>query len=159
LKGKGDFDKTFASQAFTLFIPTFIFMWIPETLLAPFLIASGMNTIPWPAWAENLRVFVLPFIWIFIISIIALNKVHDISWWKEPVYHHNLVHPYGRNYGGLYQMSIACLRLGCQEGKEAQETRRDDAESGGQTVHAVSEVHGVGDGHHPQYGGGKARRD
>ena len=82
-KGKGDFDQTFASQAFTIYIPTFIFMWIPETLLAPFLIASGMHTLPWPEWVENLRIFVFPFIWIFIISTIALSKIHNIQWWKS----------------------------------------------------------------------------
>ena len=81
-RGKGDFDQTFASQAFTLHIPTFVFMWIPETFLAPILIANGTNNLPWPEWVENLRIFVFPFIWIFIISTIALSKVHDIQWWK-----------------------------------------------------------------------------
>jgi hypothetical protein len=31
---------------------------------------------------ENLRVFVFPFIWIFIISVIALSQIHNIRWWK-----------------------------------------------------------------------------
>jgi len=82
-RGKGDFDQTFASQAFTLYIPTLIFMWIPETLVAPILIANGMHAFPWPDWVENLRVFVLPFIWIFIISTVALSKIHSIQWWKS----------------------------------------------------------------------------
>lgn len=82
-RGKGDFDQTFASQAFTIYIPSFIFMWVPETLVAPILIASGMHTLPWPEWIENLRVFVFPFIWIFVISTIALSKIHDIQWWKS----------------------------------------------------------------------------
>jgi hypothetical protein len=81
--GRGSFDQTFASQAFTLHIPTFVFMWIPETFLAPFLIASGMNALPWPEWVENVRIFVLPFIWIFIISTIALSEIHKIRWWKS----------------------------------------------------------------------------
>lgn len=81
--GKGDFDDTFASQAFTILIPTFIFMWVPETLLAPILIANGMHTLPWPGWVENLRVLVLPFIWIFVISSIALSKIHRLEWWKS----------------------------------------------------------------------------
>jgi hypothetical protein len=82
-RGKGNFDQTVASQAFTLHIPTFIFMWIPETFLAPILIASGIHIFPWPDWAENLRVFVFPFAWIFIISTIALNRIHRIPWWKS----------------------------------------------------------------------------
>jgi len=83
VRGKGDFDQTLASQAFTLHVPTFIFMWIPETLLAPILIINGIDPFPWPDWVENLRVFVLPFIWIFIISVIALSKIHSIQWWKS----------------------------------------------------------------------------
>ena len=83
VRGKGNFDQTFASQAFTIYIPTFIFMWIPETFLAPFLIASGMHALPWPDWVENLRIFVFPFIWIFIISTMALSRVHNIQWWKS----------------------------------------------------------------------------
>jgi hypothetical protein len=81
-KGKGDFDQTFASQAFTVHIPTFIFMWIPETFLAPILIANGIQTLPWPDWAENLRIFVFPFIWIFVISTVALSRIHGIPRWK-----------------------------------------------------------------------------
>lgn len=82
-RGKGNFDQTFATQAFTLHIPTFIFMWIPETFIAPIFIANGMHTLPWPDWVENLRVFVFPLIWIFVISTIALSKIHNIQWWKS----------------------------------------------------------------------------
>jgi hypothetical protein len=80
--GRGDFDQTLASQAFTVHVPTFIFMWIPETFLAPILIINGIDPFPWPGWVENLRVFVFPFIWIFIISVIALSQIHNIRWWK-----------------------------------------------------------------------------
>ena len=81
--GTGDFDQTLASQAFTIHVPTFIFMWIPETFLAPILIINGIDPFPWPSWVENLRVFVLPFVWIFIISVTALSKIHNIQWWKS----------------------------------------------------------------------------
>ena len=82
-KGEGSFDQTFSSQAYTIHIPTFIFMWIPETLLAPILIAHGMHSLPWPDWVENLRIFFFPFAWIFIISTISLSRVHRIPWWKS----------------------------------------------------------------------------
>jgi hypothetical protein len=82
-RGEGGFDQTFSSQAFTVHIPTFIFMWIPETFLAPILIANGIQTLPWPNWAENLRIFVFPFAWIFVISTIALSKTHRTPWWKS----------------------------------------------------------------------------
>ena len=42
--GKGTFDATFASQAFTLLIPCFIFMWIPETFLLPIRAAHPCRT-------------------------------------------------------------------------------------------------------------------
>ena len=82
-RGRGDFDQTLASQAFTVHVSTFIFMWIPETFLAPILIVNGIDPFPWPSWAENLRVFGLPFAWIFIISVIALSQIHNIRWWKS----------------------------------------------------------------------------
>jgi hypothetical protein len=81
-KGEGDFDQTLASQAFTAHIPTFIFMWIPETFLAPILIANGIYTLPWPEWAEILRIFVFPIAWMFAISTIALSRVHRVPRWK-----------------------------------------------------------------------------
>jgi hypothetical protein len=74
---------TFASQAFTLHIPNVILMWIPETLLLPIQHAMGINTIPWPQWIEILRVFIIPFPWIFFLSTVALSKIHKISWWKS----------------------------------------------------------------------------
>jgi len=83
VRGTGNFDQTLASQAFTVYVPTFIFMWIPETLLAPILIINGIDPFPWPSWVENLRVFVLPFVWIFIISVTALSQIHNIKWWKS----------------------------------------------------------------------------
>jgi hypothetical protein len=58
-------------------------MWIPETFLAPILIVNGIDPFPWPGWVENLRVFALPFLWIFVISVIALSQIHDIRWWKS----------------------------------------------------------------------------
>jgi hypothetical protein len=58
-------------------------MWIPETLVAPILFVNGIHALPWPEWVENLRVFILPFIWIFIISTIALVRIHKIQWWKS----------------------------------------------------------------------------
>lgn len=84
-RGEGDFDQTLASQAFTLHIPICIFMWIPGTFLAPILIASGIYTLPWPEWAEILRIFVFPFAWMFVISTIVLSGIHRIPWWKNVI--------------------------------------------------------------------------
>ena len=81
--GKGTFEATFASQSFTLHIPCFIFMWMPETLLLPIQYATGIHSFPWPQWIEILRVFIIPFPWIFYMSTIALSKIHKINWWKS----------------------------------------------------------------------------
>lgn len=63
--GKGTFETTFASQMYTLIIPCVVFMLLLELLVAPVLFALGYAGPPWPAWVETLRVFVLPFAWIF----------------------------------------------------------------------------------------------
>ena len=81
--GKGTFDATFASQAYTLHIPCAIFMWIPETFLLPILYSMDIHSVPWPEWIEILRVFIIPFPWILFMSIVALSKIHKISWWKS----------------------------------------------------------------------------
>jgi hypothetical protein len=79
MKGKGSFEATFSSQVFTIYIPAVIFMWLPELIIYSILF---MKEYPWPDYLEYLRVFVLPFIWMIIISTIALIKVHKFSWWK-----------------------------------------------------------------------------
>jgi hypothetical protein len=81
--GKGTFDATFASQASTLHVPCVIFMWIPETFLLPIFYAMGIHSVPWPQWIEILRIFIIPFPWIFFMSTVALSKIHKISWWKS----------------------------------------------------------------------------
>jgi hypothetical protein len=79
MQGKGSFEATFSTQVFTIYIPTVIFMWFPELIIYSILF---MKEYPWPDYLEYLRVFVLPFIWMIIISTIALMKIHKFSWWK-----------------------------------------------------------------------------
>jgi len=81
--GKGTFDATFASQAYTLHVPCVIFMWIPETLLLPVFYVMGSHSPLWPQWIEIIRIFLIPFSWIFFMSTAALSKIHRISWWKS----------------------------------------------------------------------------
>jgi len=80
---KPEFDTIFTTQSFTIFIPCIIFMWIPETFVAPFLIMKGMDTLPWSEWIENLRVFIIPFLWIFYMSTLTLTKITHLPWWKS----------------------------------------------------------------------------
>lgn len=80
--GKGTFNATFATQAYTLHVPCAFLMWLPETFLMPILFAMDIHTVPWPEWVETLRVFVVPFLWIFYSSAVALGRIHGIIWWK-----------------------------------------------------------------------------
>ncbi|UCB45579.1 MAG: YIP1 family protein [Spirochaetota bacterium] len=81
--GKGSFDATFASQSYTMYIPSLILHWVPETFYFPFLVANGVTSFPWPGWIEQTRVFIVPFSWILVLSVIALTKVHKIHFLKS----------------------------------------------------------------------------
>jgi hypothetical protein len=78
--GKGSFEATFSIIAYAVIIPCVVFMLLLELLVAPFFMAFGYTTVPWPQWVETLRVFVLPFAWIFFIATISLSKIHKITW-------------------------------------------------------------------------------
>jgi hypothetical protein len=79
--GKGSFEATFASQMFTTIIPCVVFMFIIDFFLALPLSAAGIRSLPWPLWVELLRVFILPFAWIFFMSAVALSRIHGIAWY------------------------------------------------------------------------------
>jgi hypothetical protein len=78
--GVGSFDATFATQTYALIIPCVVFMLSYELLAAPFLIAAGKRHLPWPQWVEILRVFILPFAWIFFLTTVTLSRVHGLHW-------------------------------------------------------------------------------
>lgn len=77
--GRGAFDTTFASSAFSLHLPMALLMWIPEVLVAPWLYGASPHHLPWPAWIELLRMFLVPMPWAGIVSALALAKLHQIS--------------------------------------------------------------------------------
>jgi hypothetical protein len=74
--GGGTFEATFAAEMYCVIVPCVVFMLLLEMLVAPVAIALGMKAVPWPSWVEVLRTFVLPFAWIFILSILTLRKIH-----------------------------------------------------------------------------------
>ena len=74
--GKGSFEATFAAEMYSVIVPCVVFMLILEMLVAPVAIALGMRSIPWPNWVEVLRTFVLPFAWVFALSIVSLRTIH-----------------------------------------------------------------------------------
>jgi hypothetical protein len=74
--GRGSLEATFAVCAYAIIVPCVVFMLILEMLFAPVAVALGMKRLPWPEWVELLRVFVLPFAWIFALSALSVKRVH-----------------------------------------------------------------------------------
>jgi hypothetical protein len=93
--GKGSFEATFASQVLANVIPCILFMLIPELFLAPFFIAGGATSLPWPEWVESLRIFILPLSWLYALSVLGLARVQKIAWPKA-----------------LLIVPVACIPLG-----------------------------------------------
>jgi len=71
----GQFEDALAVFAIAWVVPSFYFMWIPETLVAPFL---GRGT--FPVWLEMLRLMVLPVIWQVYLVARGLRTTHQASW-------------------------------------------------------------------------------
>jgi hypothetical protein len=80
--GTGSFEATFASQVLANVIPCILFMLLPELFVAPFFIAAGSTSLPWPDWVESLRIFILPFSWLYALSVLGLARVQRIAWPK-----------------------------------------------------------------------------
>jgi len=93
--GTGSFEATFAAQVLANVIPSIIFMLIPELFVAPFIIAAGRTSLPWPEWVESLRIFILPLSWLYALSVLALARVQKIAWPKA-----------------LLIVPVACIPLG-----------------------------------------------
>lgn len=77
--GRGTFEATFGSSAFSLHLPMLLLMWIPEIFVAPALYARTGRHLPWPVWLELLRIFLIPLPWAAIASTMALSRIHRLS--------------------------------------------------------------------------------
>lgn len=40
----------------------------------------GSQKVPWPEFVEVLRVFVLPFAWVFTMATVSLSRIHALHW-------------------------------------------------------------------------------
>jgi hypothetical protein len=78
--GSGSFEATFGGQMYANILPCALFMLVPELLLAPPLFALGYTGVPWPAWVETLRIFVIPLSWLYALAVLALAKGQKIPW-------------------------------------------------------------------------------
>jgi hypothetical protein len=56
-------------------IPSFVLMWLPETLIVPF-----FGEVPWPAWIDLLRLSILAPIWHIALVVIGIRKTHRVGW-------------------------------------------------------------------------------
>jgi hypothetical protein len=80
--GSGSFEGTFGGQMYANILPCALFMLVPELFLAPVLFALGYSGVPWPAWIETLRIFILPLSWLYALAVLALSRAQKIFWPK-----------------------------------------------------------------------------
>jgi hypothetical protein len=80
--GRGSYDATLGASMYALVLPWIFFTLSFELLVAPFLIARGIDRLPWPDWIEALRVYGLPIPWMFALCTLVIVRVHDLAWWK-----------------------------------------------------------------------------
>jgi hypothetical protein len=73
----GQFEGALAVFAVAWVVPSFYFMWIPETFIAPLL---GRDA--FPMWLEMLRLMVLPVIWQVYLVALGLRITYCTIWLK-----------------------------------------------------------------------------
>jgi hypothetical protein len=71
------FEDTMLVTTVAWVIPSFVLMWLPETLIVPFFRGS-----PWPEWVDILRLGILSPIWYIVLLIIGLRKTIKIGLWR-----------------------------------------------------------------------------
>ncbi len=82
--GKGSFEKAFPVLSFTLLVPSFIFVLIPEIILFPFLYdVHSMHKTALPFILEAARVFILPGALAIILSVPAISRICKLDYIKS----------------------------------------------------------------------------
>ena len=69
------FEDALLVNAMAWVIPSFVFMWLPETF-----VVSIVRDIPWPGWTEILRLAVFPVIWQVVLVVIGMRETHRVGW-------------------------------------------------------------------------------
>ena len=69
------YEDAMAVNAIAWIVPSFVLMWLPETLVVPF-----YRAVPWPSWLEVLRLFVLAPVWQIILTATGMRKLYLVSW-------------------------------------------------------------------------------
>ncbi|MFN2167365.1 MAG: hypothetical protein ACK2U9_14005, partial [Anaerolineae bacterium] len=73
--GASSFEDALVVNTIAWVIPSFVLMWLPETLIAPFF--GGM---PWPSWVEVLRLSVLAPLWQGALVLTGMRTTHVVGW-------------------------------------------------------------------------------
>ena len=85
LRGVGTFEDTFAVLSLGIVLPTFLLMWVPETLvlvLAPQLRAEALGGFPFmPEWLNTVRQIAVP-LWAAAVWMRAMPVVHGFGSWR-----------------------------------------------------------------------------
>lgn len=69
------FEDALSVNTIAWVIPSFVFMWVPETF-----VVSIIGDIPWPGWAEVLRLAVFPVVWQVVLVVIGMRQTHHVGW-------------------------------------------------------------------------------
>ena len=70
-----DFEDALIVTCIAWVVPSFVLMWLPETLVVPF-----FGAVPWPAWIDIVRLSILAPIWHIMLVITGVRKLYGIGW-------------------------------------------------------------------------------
>jgi hypothetical protein len=71
------FEEALAVNAIAWIVPSFVLMWLPETLIVPF-----YRGVPWPTWFEILRLSVLAPIWQIVLTAMGMRYLYLVGWFR-----------------------------------------------------------------------------
>jgi hypothetical protein len=71
----GTFEDALAFISIAWVVPSFVLMWVPETLFALF-----FKQIPWPDWVEIMRLAVLAPVWQVALTVVGARITHHAGW-------------------------------------------------------------------------------
>jgi hypothetical protein len=72
------FEGALAVVTIAWVIPSFVLMWLPETVISLF-----FEGVPWPGWVEIMRLAILAPIWQVVLTVIGVRQTHRAGWWRS----------------------------------------------------------------------------
>lgn len=72
------FEGALAVVTIAWVIPSFILMWLPETIISLF-----FEDVPWPDWVEIARLAILAPIWQAVLTVLGIRQTHQAGWLRS----------------------------------------------------------------------------